>query len=150
MMLYPLHALNLNMLQVQGRSDLFLKLEILKKIVAVIPILLGIFVNIYWMLASCVVTDVFAFYLNAHYSGPFISYSFKDQVKDILPSLGIALAMALPVYCLSFLPVSPFFLLPLQIIAGALITIALCEKAKQEEYRELKTIALGFLQKVKH
>lgn len=150
MMLYPLHALNLNMLQVQGRSDLFLKLEILKKMVAVIPIILGIFVNIYWMLASCVVTDIFAFYLNAHYSGPFISYSFKDQVKDILPSLGIALAMALPVYCLSFLPVSPFFLLPLQIIAGALLTIALCEKAKREEYRELKTITLGFLQKVKH
>lgn len=150
MMLYPLHAINLNMLQVQGRSDLYLKLEILKKSIAVIPVLLGIFVSIYWMLAGCLVTDLFAFYLNAHYSGPFISYSFKDQVKDILPSLGIAMTMALPVFCLSFLPVNPFLLLPLQIIAGAMITIALCEKVKLEEYEELREIAIGFLQKVKH
>ena len=50
MMLYPLHAINLNMLQVQGRSDLFLRLEIIKKCIAVIPLCLGIFVGIYWML----------------------------------------------------------------------------------------------------
>lgn len=150
MMLYPLHAINLNMLQVQGRSDLFLKLEILKKGVAVIPILLGIFVDIYWMLVGCVVTDVFAYYLNAHYSGPFINYSFKDQVKDILPFLGIAFAMAIPVFCLSFIPISPFVLLPLQLLVGAVITIVLCEKSKIEEYNELKAIAIGFLQKVKH
>ena len=80
----------------------------------------------------------------------FISYSFKDQVKDILPSLGIAMTMALPVFCLSFLPVNPFLLLPLQIIAGAMITIALCEKVKLEEYEELREIAIGFLHKVKH
>lgn len=149
MMLYPLHAINLNMLQVQGRSDIYLKLEILKKIVGIIPILLGIFVNIYWMLGACVVTDVFAYYLNAHYSGPFINYSFEDQVKDILPSLGIAIAMASIVFCLSFLPISPFILLPLQIIAGALITLILCEKTKLEEYEGLKAIAKEFLQKVK-
>ncbi len=46
-MLYPLHSLNLNMLQVQGRSDLFLKLEIIKKIIGCGPLILGIFVNIY-------------------------------------------------------------------------------------------------------
>lgn len=147
MMLYPLHAINLNMLQVQGRSDIYLKLEIMKKGVAVIPVLLGIFVNIYWMLAGCVITDIFAFYLNAHYSGPFINYGFMDQIKDILPSLGIALAMALLVFCLSFLPISPFILLPLQIVAGALMTIFLCEKMKLEEYEELKEIAKSFLQK---
>ena len=65
MMLYPLHAINLNMLQVQGRSDLFLKLEIIKKIVAVGPLLLGIFVGIYWMLIGSVMTGFFAYYLNA-------------------------------------------------------------------------------------
>lgn len=150
MMLYPLHAINLNMLQVQGRSDLYLKLEILKKGVAMIPVLLGVFVNIYWMLAGCVVTDVFAYYLNAHYSGPFINYSFKDQVKDILPSMGIAIAMALPVFSLSFIPLNPFLLLPLQILAGAIITIVLCEKFKLVEYVELKTIAVDYIQKIKH
>ena len=51
-MLYPLHALNLNMLQVQGRSDLFLKLEIIKKCAAVIPLLIGVFGGLFPMLIS--------------------------------------------------------------------------------------------------
>lgn len=62
MMLYPLHSLNLNMLQVEGRSDLFLKLEIIKKIIALVPVLLGIFVGIYWMLIGSVFTGWIAYY----------------------------------------------------------------------------------------
>lgn len=149
MMLYPLHAINLNMLQVQGRSDLFLKLEIIKKVVAVIPLLLGIFVNIYWMLAGSVITDIFAYYLNAYYSGPFLNYSVKDQVRDIMPSLGIAIAMAIPVFFMSFIPLNHFVLFPTQIIVGAAITIALCEKTNLEEYLELKQIAIDYSRKIK-
>lgn len=148
MMLYPLHAINLNMLQVQGRSDLFLRLEIIKKAIAVIPLLLGIFIDIYWMLWGSVFTGIFAFYLNSYYSGRFIGYSTLDQVKDILPSFGIAAIMAIITYLVSLLPLSPFILLPLQIIVGAVITIVLCEIIKPEEYKELKSIALSAKQKL--
>lgn len=147
-MLYPLHALNLNMLQVQGRSDLFLKLEIIKKIVGIGPLLLGIFVNIYWMLAGTLVTSLISYYLNAYYSGPFLNYSIKEQVKDILPSFGVAVAMAVPVYAMSFIPLNPFILLPLQIVAGAIITIAICETTKLPEYIELKGIVIPIINKV--
>lgn len=147
-MLYPLHALNLNMLQVQGRSDLFLKLEIIKKCIAIGPLLLGIFVNIYWMLGGSVVTGFIAYYLNAYYSGPFLNYSIKEQVKDILPSFGVAVVMAIPVYVMSFIPLNPFILLPLQIVAGALITIAICEVTKLAEYLEIKGIAMSVIKKV--
>lgn len=146
-MMYPLHALNLNMLQVQGRSDLFLKLEIYKKIIAVGPILLGIFINIYWMLIGSVFAGFFAYYLNAYYSGPFLNYGVWQQVKDILPSFGVALTMALIVFGIGFLSWSPFLLLPLQIIAGAVITLSLCHLLKLEEYIELKNIAFAFLKK---
>lgn len=148
MFLYPLHAINLNMLQVQGRSDLFLRLEIIKKAIAVIPLLLGIFIDIYWMLWGSVFTGIFAFYLNSYYSGRFIGYSTLDQVKDILPSFGIAAIMAIITYLVSLLPLSPFILLPLQIIVGAVITIVLCETIKLEEYKELKSIALSAKQKL--
>ena len=148
MMLYPLHSLNLNMLQVQGRSDLFLKLEIIKKIIAIGPLLLGIFVNIYWMLGGSVVTGCIAYYLNAYYSGPFLNYSIKEQIKDILPSFGVAVAMAVPVYAMSFIPLNPFILLPLQIVAGAIITISICEATKLPEYIELKGIAMPIINKV--
>ena len=147
-MLYPLHAINLNMLQVQGRSDLFLKLEIIKKCIAIGPLLLGIFVNIYWMLGGSVVTSFISYYLNAYYSGPFLNYSIKDQVNDILPGFGVAVVMALPVYAMSFIPLNPFILLPLQIIAGALITIAICEVTKIPEYIELKGIVMPIINKV--
>lgn len=149
MMLYPLHALNLNMLQVEGRSDLFLRLEIIKKAIAVGPILLGIFVNIYWMLLGSVFTGIIAYYLNAYYSGPAIGYSIKEQIKDILPSFGIAIVMAAVVYAMSFIPVSPFILFPLQIITGAFIAITLLRKFELPEYMELEEIAGGFLSKSK-
>ena len=148
MMLYPLHSLNLNMLQVQGRSDLFLKLEIIKKIIAIGPLLFGIFVNIYWMLGGSVVTGFIAYYLNAYYSGPFLNYSIKEQVKDILPGFGVAVAMAFPVFAMSFIPLNPFILLPLQIVVGAVITISICESTKLPEYLEIKGIAMPIIKKV--
>ena len=149
MMFYPLHAINLNMLQVQGRSDLFLKLEIIKKILASIPLILGVFIGIYWMLwSSVIIIGPITFYLNSYYSGRYLNYSTADQVKDILPSFGIAAIMAIITYLVSLLPLSPFVLLPLQIIVGAVITIVLCEIIKPDEYKELKSIALSAKQKL--
>lgn len=145
LMLYPLHALNLNMLQVQGRSDLFLRLEIIKKCVFVIPLLLGIFVDIYYMLLGSVVTGWFAYYLNAYYSGPAIDYSIKEQIIDILPSFDIALTMASIVYAMSYIPLSPYLLFPIQIVCGAVITITLCRLCKLPEYNEVEGIALRLL-----
>lgn len=147
-MLYPLHALNLNMLQVQGRSDLFLKLEIIKKIINIGPLLLGIFVDIYLMLAGSLVTSLIAYYLNAYYSGPFLNYSIKEQIKDILPSFGVAIAMAVPVFAMSFIPMNPFILLPLQIVVGAIITISICEATKLPEYLEIKGIVMPIINKI--
>ena len=147
-MLYPLHALNLNMLQVQGRSDLFLKLEIIKKIIAIGPLLLGIFVDIYLMLAGTLVTSLISYYLNAYYSGPFLNYSIMEQVKDILPSLGVALVMAVPISTISFIPMNPYILLPLQIVVGSIITISICEVIKLPEYFEIKGITMSIINKI--
>ena len=149
MMLYPLHALNLNMLKVQGRSDLFLKLEIIKKCVAVIPLSLGIFVGIYWMIWGSVFTGMFSYYLNSYYSGKYLNYSMLAQIKDVLPSFGIAVVMAVLTYSVSLLPLSPFILLPMQIVVGISITIMLCEWYKRLEYQEIKSMALSILRKLK-
>lgn len=146
--LYPLHAINLNMLQVQGRSDLFLKLEIIKKIIAIVPLLLGIFIGIYFMLVGSLVVSIVSYYLNAYYSGPFLNYSIKEQVKDILPSFCVAVCMAMPVYAMSFIPLNHFALLPLQILVGAIIEIAICERTELPEYLEIKGIAMPILNKV--
>lgn len=149
MSLHPLHSINLNMLKVQGRSDLFLKLEILKKIVGIGPICLGIFVDIYWMVAGSVVSGIIAFFLNSYYSGKMIGYSSWMQIKDVGPSYGVSFLIALSVYFLKYLPLSFWVILPIQIIVGATVFFVVCETTKMEEYLEVKGIVVSMLRKFK-
>ena len=150
MMLYPLHSLNLNMLQVQGRSDLFLKLEIIKKVFAVGPILLGIFIDIYYMLWGSVVTGLISYYLNSYYSGKYLKYDFWSQVKDIAPSFLLASVTALIVYAVSWLPLSIYIIFPLQLVVGLIVLLAISEIFKCEEYVELKRILFSAINKLKN
>ncbi len=137
--LYPLHSINLNMLQIEGRSDLFLKLEIIKKCVAVIPILMGIFISIKAMLWANVASGIVAYYLNSFYSGKLIGYYMKEQIKDILPSFILASLMAAAVYPISLIPFLPFYLiLIIQVFIGAIIVFGYCECTKMEEYIKVK------------
>lgn len=142
MVLYPLHSINLNMLQIQGRSDIFLYLEIIKKFIAVIPIAAGIFFSIYWMLVASIFTGGIAFFLNSYYTGKRLGYSSWMQLMDVAPDFGVATAVALSVYFLKFLPISNWCILPMQVIIGILVLLLICEKAQLEEYIEIKNIIL--------
>ena len=146
---YPLHALNLNMLKVAGRSDLFLKLEIVKKIIAICPILFGIFISIKWMLWSSVLSGLFAYWLNSFYSGKMIGYGSLAQLRDIAPSFGVAFVMMAVLYALTLTGLPPVALLAVQLLVGAGIVIGLCELLRLEEYYELKKIALGLVRRRK-
>ena len=148
MSLYPLHAINLNMLQVQGRTDIFLYLEIVKKVIAVGPICLGIFVSIYWMLVGSIITGLISFFLNSYYTGKRLGYSSWMQLKDVAPSYGVALVVAFSVYFLKYLPLSNWVILPLQIAVGAGVFFLVCEHTKLPEYLEVKGIAIQFLKKL--
>ena len=134
----------------KNNTTLNAKLEIVKKSVGVIPLLLGIFIDIYWMLWGSVCTGLFAYYLNSYYSGKFLKYPMVSQIKDIYKSFGIAVVMALITYLVSLLPLSPFVLLPLQILVGIVVTIVLCECFKLEEYNELKGMAFSAVRKIIH
>lgn len=148
MSLYPLHAINLNMLKVQGRSDLFLSLEIVKKIIAIGPICLGVYVDIYWMVAGTVVTGFIAFFLNSHYSGKMLGYNSWMQLKDVAPSYGLALLIALAVYFLKYLPLSYWVVLPMQIVVGIIVFFVACKLTKMKEYEEIKGMAMHIVNKL--
>ena len=147
--LYPLHSINLNMLKVQGRSDLFLWLEIVKKIIAIGPICLGVFVDIYWMIAGSVVTGIISFFLNSYYSGKLLGYSSWMQLKDVAPSYGLALLIALAVYFWKYLPLSYWIILPLQMVVGIVVFFIICKLTKMEEYEEVKGMVMPMLNKLK-
>lgn len=137
---YPLHAINLNMLMVQGRSDLVLGLEIIKKIIALGPLFVGAFVGIIPMLLTNIIITIIAYFLNSYYSGKFIGYSSWMQIKDFAPSYGVATLIALSVYFLKFLPVTNWIILPIQIVIGAAVFFFITHK--MEEYSEFKNMAL--------
>ena len=146
---YPLHAINLNMLQVQGRSDLFLGLEIIKKIIGIAPLSVCIFYGILPMLYTGFLTTVIAYFLNSYYSGKFLGYSSWMQIKDIAPSYGLATLVALSIFFLKYLPISYWIVLPMQMILGCAILLCVCQISKMEEYVELKRMVEPYLKKIK-
>lgn len=142
-MLYPLHALNLNMLQVKGRSDLFLRLEVIKKILAVPVIVIGIFWGIRVMIAGMMLNSVIALYINSYWSGRMIGYPFRQQISDILPSFSLSLAMAISVYLLGLiLTYAPILNLLIQVTAGAAFILVFSEMAKFKDYLFIKEIVM--------
>ena len=146
--LYPLQAINLNMLQIQGRSDLFLGLEIIKKIIALGPLFIGAFVGIMPMLYSNLVVGIISFFLNSYYSGKLLNYSSWMQLKDVAPSYGIAFAIALSVFFLKYLSISYWLILPLQLIVGILAFFTLCKITKIDEYEEVKVLLMPMIKKI--
>jgi teichuronic acid exporter len=146
-MLYPLHAINLNILQVKGRSDLFLKLEIIKKIIAVGPIVLGIFCGIKYMLWGSVVTSLIAYFLNSYYSAVLICYPTKEQIKDVLPSFIISALIAAIMWGISFWDISVYLLLMIQILVGILLALFIYQRIQLEEYQIISGIVLSALKR---
>ena len=147
--LYPLHSINLNMLQVQGRSDLFLGLEIAKKTIAIIPLFVGAYVGIMPMLYVNLVTGLICYYLNAYFPGKLLGYTCWMQIRDVAPSYGIAVAISIPVWFLKYLPISNWIILPTQVLIGFLLFIILCKISKNTEYDEVKGMLKPLLMKFK-
>ena len=99
-LLHPLHVINLNLLKAKGRSDLFFRLELLKKILVVISIALTYRWGIQAMIYGQIGVSLLAYYLNSYYSGKLIGYPLKEQVFDLLPYLGMAVVMGIGVYAI--------------------------------------------------
>lgn len=149
MSLYPLHAINLNILQVLGRSYIFLYLEVLKKIVGLIPIAIGVFYGIYYMLLASILTSVLGLYFNTWYTGKALKYTFLKQLKDIAPSYITAFIIAFSIYFFKYFTLPSYVILVIQIIAGVIIGVIVSELLKFEEYVELKSILIKIIKNIR-
>lgn len=92
-MLLPLNGYNLNIVNVKGRSDIFLKLEIIKKLIITVGIAITIPYGIWALIIFQVANSIFSYFLNSYYSGRFIQYPMKEQVRDILPILLLSISV---------------------------------------------------------
>ena len=119
MMWYPIHSINLNLLQVKGRSDLFLKLEIYKKLIGVGILCVTIPIGLIAMCIGSVISSVIALVINTYYTERLIGLGFIKQMKDLFPSMAYSFSMLAVVYC-----VTEFFNDNLQkVIVGVVVGI---------------------------
>ncbi len=108
-LLYPLHAINLNILKVKGRSDLFLYLEIVKKLMIVIIILISVRFGIFGILIGQIVSSVLDYIPNSYFSIKLIDYSVAEQLHDFIPTLLLAVSMGVIMYSVGLaLPLGKF------------------------------------------
>ena len=123
LILYPIHALNMNLLQVKGRSDLFLRLEIIKNVIGVILLLATMNVSVMAMAYSMLVNSVASQIVNSWPNRKLLDYRYSEQIGDILPNILLAAAMGLAVYPIASLPVPTILVLVIQFFLGASIYI---------------------------
>lgn len=146
-MLWPIHTANLNAIKAVGRSDLFLKLEVIKKIVGMILLLLTMKISVMAMAYSLIVSGLLGQFINAWPNRKLLDYSYFEQIRDVIPSVSIALIMGIIVYFVGFLPLPTFIVLIIQIIIGAFIYIGLSALLHLEEFEYLFGMVKSFLKR---
>ena len=125
-LLYPLHVINRHILMAKGRSDLFLRLEVLKKILVVISIAVTYQWGIIALIYGQIIVSVVAYYINSYYTGKLIGYPLKEQVFDFAPYLGLGIVMGTAVYSVRWLAFSSSaVLLVSQVLAGVFFYTAM-------------------------
>ena len=136
-MWYPIHALNLNLLQVKGRSDLFLKLEIIKKIVGLTILIATIPFGIVWICIGRVFNSMIALIINTYYTGKLINVKLSKQITDILSSLINALVMGVICYLSLFLSNILWLKVILAVIIGFIYYFCSSFITKSKELNEI-------------
>ena len=140
MMWYPIHAINLNLLQVKGRSDLFLRLEIIKKMIGIIIIAVTVPLGIKAMCYGGVASSIICLIINAYYTGKLINVGFMMQMRDLLPTLSLSIIMFIIVLYITFIIPNIIFQLILGICVGAIIYIGCSYILKFSELKEVLSI----------
>ncbi len=122
-----------------GGQIFFLKLEIIKKILALPIIFIAVFLGIKIMIIGMLINSVIAYFINSYYSGKHIGYSSAHQVRDILPSFFLAGFIGMILYIVgNLLHVSDIIKLIILILLGLCIFIATSEIMKIEAYSYIK------------
>lgn len=129
---WPIHTANLQAIKATGRSDIFLKLEIIKKVIGVIALCVSIPFGLYAMMWASCITAVLSSFINASPNKKLLGYSYLEQLKDIMPSFLLSMLMCGVTLSLNFLHLGSLVTMLLQVIVGAAIYIGLAKLFKLE------------------
>ncbi|WP_418755697.1 lipopolysaccharide biosynthesis protein [Eubacterium ventriosum] len=148
-MFYPIHTANLNAIKAMGRSDLFLKLEVMKKIMGMTILLSTMWFGVMAMAYSLLLGSVLSQIINSWPNRKLLNYGYLEQLKDILPGILLAVFMGVCVYFVGYIKLPTTLLLMVQIIVGAIIYIGLSVVLKLEAFEYLCGMLKNMLNKKK-
>lgn len=144
-MFYPIHTANLNAIKAMGRSDMFLKLEIMKKIVGLILLILtmqyGVLIMAYSLLLGSLLNQI----INSWPNRKLLHYGYLEQIRDIFPSILLAISMGTCVYFLDFLSLPNIVTLLFQICCGAVIYIGVSALLHFDEFNYVYAFIRDFI-----
>ena len=146
-MFWPVHTANLNAINAMGRSDWFLRLEIIKKIMGMTILLSTMWFGVMAMAYSLLLSSVLSQIINSWPNRKLLGYGYLEQVRDFAPGILLAVIMGICVYFISFLHLSTIVTLLIQFIVGAAIYIGVSAILKLEEFEYLLGMVKSFLKK---
>ena len=118
---YPIHTANLNAIKALGRSDLFLKLEILKKVVGLVALFSTMFISVRAMAYSLFFTTISSQLINSWPNKRLLNYKYIDQVKDMLPQIVLSVFMGISISWVHLLGINDYYKLIIQVALGLFI-----------------------------
>ncbi len=145
----PMQTANQNAIKALGRSDIYMKLQITGKVVGIITILLTMQIGVLAIAAGTVAVAIFEMLIKAAPNKQFINYGYAEQLKDILPSMLLAICMGACVWPLQYLNLPLIAILAVQATTGATIYFALSALLKFETFTLLWELLMKILGKVR-
>lgn len=139
----PLNSMNVNVLNVVGRSDLYLKLQFILQVLAIPNIFIGVFFGIKALIIGMIGISFFGYFIFTQESNKILNYSLREQLKDIYPALTASSTMGISVFVIDLISNLPdLYTLIIQVVAGIVIIIISGEVFKMREYTYLKLLLI--------
>lgn len=134
--LQPLQTTNLSVVKALGRSDLHLKMEIIKKLIAIIVVIISAFFGVKAIAIGALIYSLIATFINSYPNKKLINYSYREQIKDIIPFIVMSLVMGIFVYLVGLLNMRTIVVFALQIVVGVIVylTISIIIKIETLDY----------------
>ena len=149
-MFYPVHTANLNAIKAMGRSDAYLKLEIIKKVIGMALLLSTMWFGVMAMAYSLLVSSVLSQIINSWPNRKLLNYGYLEQLKDILPGIILAVVMGICVYPVQWIGLSDIITLCIQVALGVIIYIIGSKIFKLESFEYILDMIKPYILKILH
>lgn len=143
----PIHTANMQAIKALGRSDIYLKLELVKKSIEIVMLLIVMHISVIAIAINMAVLTTLFTLINAYPNTKLLNYSLKEQINDIMPAICMSIVVYISVYLVTYLDINNLYILVLQVIIGLFVYITLSMTTKNKEFFYIYNIILEKIRK---